>query len=361
MSWTFHLALSVVAWIPPALPQEAPPKDPQTLIYIPRLGESDMGEETVTRTADGWSTKGQYDYLGMRKGQFEATRNDREWTFSKTVKEIEYKYQFSVKDGKLSTKKLHDGSEKSVDAKGTELPYIDLVWAFWMDIGGALVQDPTPGTTIQLFEPIALTPIPFKLNEVSKIPHDGRELWRFVVGLATVECILVCDPTGLPLRILTPAQRVDVTLKGYESIDVGIEKPVSLVDSGPWRKKLSKAKHDITVETKVMAPMRDDVKLAADIYRPKEGKVPTILVRTPYSRLTEGVLRGGYFARRGYAVVVQDVRGRFDSEGEWFPLKHETQDGYDTIDWIAKQPWSDGNVGMIGGSYVGWVQWYAAK
>ena len=68
-----------------------------------------------------------------------------------------------------------------------------------------------------------------------------------------------------------------------------------------------------------------------------------------------------YYARRGYAVAVQDVRGRFGSPGEWEPFVHEPDDGYDAVEWLAARPWSTGKVGMIGGSYVGWVQWWAAS
>ena len=71
-------------------------------------------------------------------------------------------------------------------------------------------------------------------------------------------------------------------------------------------------------------------------------------------------MQGRYFARRGYAYVVQDVRGRYASGGAWMPLVNEKRDGVDTIEWAAKQPWSTGKVGMIGGSYLGLVQYLAA-
>src|SRR5262249_51250735 len=136
----------------------------------------------------------------------------------------------------------------------------------------------------------------------------------------------------------------------------------TIVDKGPWRDGLSQPTHSVKIERKVVVPMRDGVKLAADVIRPAdEGRFPAVLVRTPYRRAPELLMKGGTFASRGYALVAQDVRGRFDSEGEWFPLKNEANDGSDTIDWLASQPWCDGNVGMIGASYVGWVQWYAAR
>jgi len=118
----------------------------------------------------------------------------------------------------------------------------------------------------------------------------------------------------------------------------------------------------IRVEGHVAVPMRDGVKLYADVYRPRrEGRFPTIITRTPY-----GVQRDGMhpaviaFAQHGYAVVVQDVRGRYESEGAWDPFRNEADDGYDTVEWAARQPWSNGKVGMHGGSYLGHVQWQAA-
>jgi hypothetical protein len=119
-------------------------------------------------------------------------------------------------------------------------------------------------------------------------------------------------------------------------------------------------KYEVTVERDVAAKMRDGVTLRADIYRPKaEGKFPVLLVRTPYDK-TGTMGFGLKAAARGYVVVEQDVRGRFESEGEWYPFKNESQDGYDTVEWAASLPYSNGKVGMFGGSYVGATQFLAA-
>ena len=107
--------------------------------------------------------------------------------------------------------------------------------------------------------------------------------------------------------------------------------------------------------------MRDGVHLAANIYRPNEPvRFPTILVRTPYGKGADITPHYEAFVNHGYAIVVEDVRGRYESEGLFKPLEQEGKDGYDTIDWIARQPWSDGKVGMMGGSYLGIVQWKVA-
>ncbi|HXY23606.1 MAG TPA: CocE/NonD family hydrolase [Candidatus Acidoferrum sp.] len=114
------------------------------------------------------------------------------------------------------------------------------------------------------------------------------------------------------------------------------------------------------MERNVSAKMRDGVTLRADIYRPKaDGKFPVLLVRTPYDKTNETIfgLKG---AARGFVVIAQDVRGRFTSEGEWYTFQHESQDGYDTVEWAAALPYSNGKVGMFGGSYVGATQFLAA-
>jgi putative CocE/NonD family hydrolase len=118
----------------------------------------------------------------------------------------------------------------------------------------------------------------------------------------------------------------------------------------------------IRVHRHLAVPMRDGVKLYGDLYRPaREGKFPVLIVRTPY-----GVQRDGMqeplikFAQRGYAAFIQDVRGRYESEGKWEPFRTEGLDGFDTVEWAARQPWSNGKVGLQGGSYLGHVQWRAA-
>ena len=118
------------------------------------------------------------------------------------------------------------------------------------------------------------------------------------------------------------------------------------------------------MDNRVPVPMRDGVILYADVYRPVgEGRYPVIVSRTPYSteRFPSAYAAAVFFARRGYVYVFQDVRGRHESEGVWEPFRHDEQDGYDTIEWAAKQVWSNGKVAMQGGSYLGQNQWRAAQ
>ncbi len=109
-------------------------------------------------------------------------------------------------------------------------------------------------------------------------------------------------------------------------------------------------------------PMADGVRLATDVILPgTTGACPAILIRTPYSKVNDRILAwADFFADYGYAVVAQDVRGRGDSDGDWEPWISEFGDGHDTVEWIAGQDWCTGKVGMLGGSYEGWVQWAAA-
>ena len=109
--------------------------------------------------------------------------------------------------------------------------------------------------------------------------------------------------------------------------------------------------------------MRDGVKLVSDIYIPADtGRWPTILIRTPYVKTPQfRRYKLSAYLQNGYAVVLQDTRGRGDSEGEFGFYFTEGKDGFDTIEWIAKQSWSNGRVGTDGGSYLGTVQWLAAR
>ena len=118
-------------------------------------------------------------------------------------------------------------------------------------------------------------------------------------------------------------------------------------------------------ERNVMVPMRDGVRLAADIYRPDApGRFPALVTRGPYGK--DGYADNQehsiwYFPQRGYVVVSQDCRARFDSEGDYYdPLFQEAQDGFDTVEWAARQPWCNGRVGTTGQSYLGATQYTLA-
>ena len=134
--------------------------------------------------------------------------------------------------------------------------------------------------------------------------------------------------------------------------------PIAIFLMAP--RTLTAQSYDVTFERNVAAKMRDGITLRADVYRPKaDGKFPVLLQRTPYDKSNSSGF-GYRAAARSYIVVVQDVRGRFASEGDFYTFKNEINDGYDTVEWAAALPYSDGKVGMFGGSYVGATQFLAA-
>ena len=112
----------------------------------------------------------------------------------------------------------------------------------------------------------------------------------------------------------------------------------------------------------IKVPMSDGVTLSTNIYLPKNNiPCPIILQRSPYGTNTEDMVKEAInFVKKGYGVVLQDVRGRWDSEGEWYPFINEAKDGYETQEWIGSQHWCDGNIGTIGASYLAMAQWQTA-
>ena len=173
------------------------------------------------------------------------------------------------------------------------------------------------------------------------------------------------------MRISTPRsaaplwnRRMDVAFAIEELRRPMLKKTLCLlafaVTLQPAISALGQAAPDIVVERGVIMTTRDGVKLRADIYRPAgQGTFPVLLTRTPYDKNGDAEF-GRQGAARGYMVIVQDVRGRYTSEGEWYPFKHETDDGFDTVEWAAALLHSNGKVGMFGGSYVGATQMLTA-
>lgn len=120
--------------------------------------------------------------------------------------------------------------------------------------------------------------------------------------------------------------------------------------------------YEVVVQRNVPMKTRDGVTLFSDVYRPKSSdKFPVILMRTPYDKSVGWAVASAFkIAPHGYVVVIQDVRGRYTSEGEWYPFRHEQNDGYDTVEWAATLEGANGKVGMMGASYVGATQMLAA-
>ena len=191
----------------------------------------------------------------------------------------------------------------------------------------------------------------FKDKVERSVAGKDLQLERYIYALPGVDVTVWVDAAGKVYFADVPAQHAAYVREGYEA----------LRKSGEADPLLSAPKFEVKVEHGVGVPMRDGLKLSTDLYLPQtDAKVPVILIRTPYKKEMMEV-QARYYARRGYAVALQDCRGRFGSPGVWEPFVNEPKDGYDAIEWLAGQPWSSGKVGMIGGSYVGWVQWWAAS
>lgn len=141
---------------------------------------------------------------------------------------------------------------------------------------------------------------------------------------------------------------------------------VAAATASPLALAADEGPYEVIVERDVMVPMRDGVKLATDLYIPaKNGKriseqVPAVLLRVPYNKAEWSPDVPRFFATHGYLSASQDCRGRFQSQGKFFPFVHEPNDGYDAIEWLARHPLCNGKVGMHGVSYMSWVQYEAA-
>jgi putative CocE/NonD family hydrolase len=137
---------------------------------------------------------------------------------------------------------------------------------------------------------------------------------------------------------------------------------LSLACSALWAPAVTGQQlYQVDVRTQVGVLMRDGVQLSTNIFLPKaEGKWPVLLMRTPYGKGDEKQGDGLYYAAPGYVVVNQDCRGRGASQGQWEPFVNEGPDGCDMQKWILAQPWCNGALGTMGGSYVGFTQWAAA-
>ncbi|QTD42754.1 CocE/NonD family hydrolase [Sporosarcina sp. Te-1] len=181
--------------------------------------------------------------------------------------------------------------------------------------------------------------------------HEGeQDLWvqreqKFPLDILMIdqEPVAFIAPTRENCHVLVKA--------GYEAFT-----PVD-----QWKRDVSPAQYGVKHIGSFRVKMRDGIHLATDVWLPEgaDDAVPAIFIRTPYGKLMYEKMYT-HFIQRGYGVVIQDTRGRQDSEGKWLPMSKELEDGDDSLNWIASNSWCDGNIGMIGASYGGYVQWAAA-
>ena len=333
------------------------------------IGHTKAGSEEVTFRDDGWSVVGQF-HRGRQRVEYSGswTRSGAdagEWRVEGMRGAIRCDWAADT------IAVFPDGAEQptsKMSRQGETVPvfYENLVWTVFSEVATRLfaADGPGAGDTVSLVEPRNGSQVLVTVRSVNRRlwhPRPGRdpiELHEMALRLGDLEMETTFTSAGLLVHLLVPSQRIRVVCAGYEGTT---ENGETLLDFGPWRGLLSKPTHEFNRRTGVRVAMRDGVELVAEVFVPAgDGPWPTVLLRTPYGRERPSRAQGAFWARRGYAFVSQDVRGCFDSEGEWSPAVHEMDDGSDTIDWIAAQDWSDQNVGMIGGSYGGWVQLLAA-
>lgn len=348
-------------------PAEQAPTEPSTVTWITTQLETQLARETLTLREDGWDSAVELTVPG-RSVDFTCslTRGPEGATWRVVIPEatMEATLAGARVTGSIDSPDGQQSRSLDFEVEGeVRFFFENLVFGCFHELSRLLLLraaagELEPGQELSAIVVASGQAMTFTLTAFER---DEAGIWTFSISFPPgLDMTWTCGEDGLPIAIDVPAQRLTVRREGARvDPNAGARSPV---DRGTWRARLSQPTHGVEVLQDVKVPMRDGVELVADVHRPEaEGRYPTILVRTPYDRKNEGLGQGARFAKRGYVVVVQDVRGRFDSGGTFFPFIHEMNDGSDTIDWIAAQPWSDGNVGMIGGSYVGMVQWYAAK
>lgn len=343
---------------PASLPADAGP--PASMAGFSDEGAFDIyrAEERLVRTTFTWRADGSYETqtvvsLGGQSMTFTGKITpDAEGRFSRMEFDLPTGQQVFEREG-VQVRFTHKEVKRTFTLRQDAVPFENMSPAF-MSLAVRRYDRAAGGQqTMPLLMLNALAVMDGSLEFLDSVERSvgGRDLKldRYKFAIPGVDLTVWADETGKVYFVDVPAQRAYYVREGYEELRVAEE-------DDP---KLSQPVFEVIEERGVEVPMRDGVKLSTDIYRPKtDDKVPVILVRTPYKKeMSE--LDGKFYARRGYAVAVQDCRGRFSSPGEWEPFVNEKADGYDTIEWLAAAPWSTGKVGMLGGSYLGWVQWQA--
>lgn len=326
--------------------------------YTFTQGGTKIGESTYDKKADG-------SFTSVAKIDFAGVKIDS--TISGQLKNgalVSYEFRQKGAGGEIYVK--HANGQSSALVNGKEEP------ARAVKFGKRFFSNYHPGVMDSIFANLSSTlegaqkvkvailegaghevEVTITARSPRKIQRNGKEEtvrpYTLLMGGLVIEFVVRED--GALVGEAVASQRVAFVADGYDEV---FTDPVSKY------KELSQPTHEVKVVRGVKVQMRDGVTLVHDVAMPAdEGKFPTILNRTPYGR-SASMMGAEWWAKRGYVYIVQDCRGRHDSEGKWDPFMPERRDGKDTIDWIAKQPWSDGKVGMIGASYGGLVQWAAA-
>jgi putative CocE/NonD family hydrolase len=354
------LVASIRAADPPAKPAEAPP------LPLPLSGYSDEGvfflyvnEVRFATTNFQWKTDGSFESKrtlslgGQSVEQSFKVTPGKDGRWNKIAVDSPRGPVTLERDGDVARRTLK-GKVETINLKPNSGMFENFSPVLMTGLVRLYDQAKGGKQTFPVFAvPAMFTDVTVERREPVERSVGGRDVKfaRYAYGMLGIDINLWLDPAGKLVFAEVPAQHAAYVREGYEILS----KPV---ETDPL---LSSAKYEMKIERSVGVPMRDGAMLLTDLYRPQTtDKCPIILIRTPYKKdLNEP--QASFYARRGYVVAVQNCRGRFGSPGEWEPFVHEPKDGYDAVEWLATRPWSTGKVGMIGGSYLGWVQWWAAR
>lgn len=334
--------------------------------FIVTLQENEIITETFKSDSEGGSECDAEAKMGGATQKFHISVKGRQGKVLKIDTEAKPGGRFTLEVNGVSGKLTTDIAPKAKDVKlpvnlypfaTVAAPHLlaNIVAAYDKSKGGSQTFDIVFANTIG---PQGLIQGKLTLTSMGARPRriGGKTVpvTRYGIAMPTPvgeqEMELATDESGHILMLSMATQKLYATRDGYQELT----QPET-----PSDPTLSKPTYGVKKET-VKFAMRDGVKLTADVYRPdSDGKFPVILQRSCYGRTK--ALEATSYAKRGYVFVAQDVRGKFDSEGIWKPFVNEARDGYDSVEWCAAQSWSTGKVGMIGGSYLGFVQWAAAR
>ena len=366
--WRLLLIVAALFWSGPAIrAQEEASRDVEAGLPATMSGFRDKGEfrmyvneDPIATMTYEWRKDGSFKQdvaLSMAGQTVESTMTimpDEQGRWAKIAVESPLGPQTFTRDGTTMTFQFKDKKSTLTIRPGTVL-FANLSPAL---VSHAVMHYDRHAGGEQKFPLLILNgPIimdaSLELLETIERSIGGKDLIfiKYKYAIPGVDVFLWADEAGKIYLGDVPAQRTAYVRSGFEALR-------AVEEADP---KLSKPTYEVVEDRGVRVPMRDGIELSADVYRPKaDGTFPVIVVRTPYKK-EMNELQGRFHARRGYVMVVQDCRGRFGSPGEWEPFVNDPEDGYDTIEWAAGQPWSSGKVGMIGASYLGWVQWWAAR
>ena len=355
----FRRSCAVVALLALSAAVRAEEGKPDTGKFVLTIQESEVGSTTFTADKDGNTTYDEKLDIGGQKITSHVVVKAKGGIATQIEAEFKPGGKLSATlDGAKSKFKL---DAKSRDMKLPAKPYLFDNFAPHLLTPLLAAYDAKKGGT-QKFDLVLVNAgvpltVSLSLNGTKNHIVGGAAIpvtsFQMIIpgGIGNVEIEVLADSDSHVLMWNVSGQKYLAVREGYAEL-AKLETPADPL--------LSKPTFKVKKDEKVMVKLRDGVALATDIYRPDAaGNYPVILQRTPYGR--KKGFEGAFYARRGYVFVVQDVRGKFDSEGKWEPFVNEARDGYDAVEWCAAQPWSNGKVGMIGGSYLGFVQWAAAR